>query len=64
MNVAEKWSHMASCGSLPYGILANVKQFMGYMEKSIYGLMYVRLYYGSAWLKIGIANNHVRGACN
>jgi hypothetical protein len=28
MNVAEKWS-------LPYGILVNVKQFVGYMEKSV-----------------------------
>jgi hypothetical protein len=28
---------------------------MGYTERCIYGLMQIKLYYGSIWLKIGIA---------
>jgi hypothetical protein len=28
---------------------------MGYMEKSIYGVMQDRLYYSLIWLKVGIA---------
>jgi hypothetical protein len=37
--MTEKWIPMTSFERLPYGILANVRQFMAYMEESIYGLI-------------------------
>jgi hypothetical protein len=42
--------------SLPYGISTiSTKGFMGYMENFIYGLIKIRLFYGSIWLKIRIS---------
>jgi hypothetical protein len=40
-------------------LTSNLKQIwgrnIGYMEKSIYGVMQIRLYYRPIWLKVGIA---------
>jgi 16S rRNA A1518/A1519 N6-dimethyltransferase RsmA/KsgA/DIM1 with predicted DNA glycosylase/AP lyase activity len=42
-----------SSGSLPYKISTKfVKLFMGYFEKSIYGIMHTKFCYGSMSLKI------------
>jgi hypothetical protein len=47
---------MQSSGSLPkHTATISVEKFMGYMEKSIYGLMQTRFYYELIWLQIGFA---------